>query len=205
MYSYSANQVYASLPELDSVSYPVHMVQTIFQAWANNTTSNLYSHDLVVGVCSNQGDLSTFTPVDTVFVTGTPAIYEVAFDPAIGAGKYITFVSYSTAGTTSYNTVYLDSVAVELIPDCQTPNLLTSDNVSFNSVDLSWNERNVANLWQVEYGPHGFTLGSGTRINATTYPITLNGLTPSTCYDFYVRSICSATDTSNWSREVGYF
>ncbi len=205
MYSYSANQVYASLPELDSVSYPVHMVQTIFQAWANNTTSNLYSHDLVVGVCSNQGDLSSFTPVDTVFVTGTPAIYEVAFDPAIGAGKYITFVSYPTAGTTSYNTVYLDSVAVELIPDCQTPNQLTSDNVSFNSVDLSWNERNVANLWQVEYGPHGFTLGSGTRINATTYPITLNGLTPSTCYDFYVRSICSATDTSNWSREVGYF
>ena len=198
MYSYSSNRVYASLPELDSISYPINMVQTIFKAWSNNTTSVSYSHNVIVGVCSTQGDLGTFNPVDTVTITDIPLEYEVSFDTVTSGGKYITFVSTTFDGA-SYNYVYLDSVSVELIPDCQRPNALAISNVNATSADISWNDRASSLQWQVECVLHGFGLGSGTRVTTTSNPYTFTGLLPSTSYDVYVRSICGPGDTSQWS------
>lgn len=204
MYSASGSQVYASMPELDSISYPVHTTQVLFRAWTNNTSSTYYSHKVVVGVCANQGDMTTFTPVDTLALTPTSAEYEVAFNDAIGAGKYITFVSTALDGA-SYNYVYLDSVSIELIPGCQTPNHLNCTAVTANTATLTWNERNVAVQWQVEYGPLGFVPGTGTRILTTSNPLNVTGLNPSSSYEFYVRSICGPSDTSMWSRMPGLF
>lgn len=203
MYSYSSNMVYASLPELDSVSYPVNITQTVFRAWGS-TNAN-YSKVVIVGVCSEQGNLSTFTPVDTIELSSDPAVYDVAFDNAIGAGKYITFVSTCINPSTYYNYVYLDSVAVELIPSCQRPNRLRASGITANTATLQWNERNLATVWQVEYGPHGYVMGTGTRLTTTSNPLTISGLAPSTSYDFYVRSICSTSDTSLWSSTPGMF
>ena len=184
MYSYSSNQVYASLPELDSVSYPINITQTVFRAWSN-ISSSYYSHILIVGVCSEQGNLATFTPVDTVVLSGEPTTYEVAFDEVADAGKYITFVSTCIDPSAYYNYVYLDSVAIELIPNCQRPNRLRAAAVTANSATLQWNERNLSTTWQVEYGPHGFVMGTGTRVITSSNPLTVSGLLPSTVYDFY--------------------
>ncbi len=204
MYSYSSNQVYASLPELDSVSYPINITQTVFRAWSN-ISSSYYSHILIVGVCSEQGNLSTFTPVDTVVLSGEPTNYEVAFDEVADAGKYITFVSTCIDPSAYYNYVYLDSVAIELIPSCQRPNRLRASAITANGATLQWNERNLSTTWQVEYGPHGFVMGTGTRVITSSNPLTVSGLLPSTVYDFYVRTICSSSDTSLWSATPGQF
>ena len=202
MYTYGSNVVYASLPELDSITYPVHVVQTVFKAWSNATISATYSHALVVGVCSVPGDMQTFQPVDTVELTDSPMEYEVSFDNAIGFGKYITFVS-TTFGGASYNYVYIDSVSVELIPDCQRPNHLSAANITATDADVVWNDRSSSLEWQVEYTLHGFGVGSSTRVTTTSNPITITGLLPSTSYDVYVRSVCGVGDTSQWS--VPYF
>ena len=198
LYSYSSNRVYAMLPTLDSVSYPSNVVQTVFKAWTNNSTSTSYSHDVIVGLCSTT-DISSFIPFDTITLTDVPTLYEVAFDTFTGSAQYITFVSTAT-GTAVYNYVYLDSVAVEIIPECQRPNNLVTSNVLSNGVTLSWNSRSSSVAWQVEYVYHGFAIGSGTRITTTSNPLVITGLQPSTSYDIYVRSICGVGDTSEWSR-----
>ena len=198
LYSYSSNRVYAMLPTLDSVSYPSNVVQTVFKAWTNNSTSTSYSHDVIVGLCSTT-DISSFIPFDTITLTDVPTLYEVAFDTFTGSAQYITFVSTAT-GTAVYNYVYLDSVAVEIIPECQRPNNLVTSNVLSNGVTLSWNSRSSSVAWQVEYVYHGFAIGSGTRITTTSNPLVITGLQPSTSYDIYVRSICGPGDTSEWSR-----
>lgn len=199
MYCYNststANKVYASMPALDSVTYPVHLTQATFTAWTSSTSS---SHDLIVGVCSVPGDMANFTAVDTITLTAEPAEYEVAFDACQGAGKYVTFVSTYTAGTSQSNYAYIGQVTLDLIPSCQRPNMLVASNVRSNAVDLSWHERSGAAAWQIEYGPRGFVRGQGTRAVVTSNPYTLNGLTPGTDYDYYVRSICNASDTSEW-------
>ncbi len=199
LYSYSSNRVYASLPELDSVSYPIHIVQTVFKAWTNNSTSTSYSHKVIVGICSVQGDLATFSPIDTITLTDTPMEYEVSFDTAMGFGKYVTFVSTTFDGAL-YNYVYLDSVAIELIPDCQRPNNVVASNLTATTADIAWNDRSGSLQWQVEYTLHGFAVGSGTRITTSTNPLSVTALQPSTTYDVYVRSICGPGDTSEWSR-----
>lgn len=199
MYTYSSSRTYTSMPELDSISYPINIVQTVFRAWTSYTTSTSYSHNLLVGVCTVPGDLSTFTVVDTIVLTETPTDYEVAFDTITNGAKYITFVSAVT-GSAYYNYAYLDSVAIELIPECQRPNNLYADNLLSNGATLHWTDRSSSPSWQVEYTLHGFDVGTGTRIVTTSNPLTVTGLQPSTTYDFYVRAICSVGDTSGWSR-----
>ena len=153
---------------------------------------------MIVGLCSTT-DIASFIPFDTITLTDVPTLYEVAFDTFTGSAQYITFVS-TGMGSAYYNYVYLDSVAVEMIPECQRPNNLVTTNVLSNGVTLSWNSRSSSLAWQVEYVYHGFAIGSGTRITTTTNPLVITGLQPSTSYDIYVRSICGVGDTSEWSR-----
>ena len=59
--------------------------------------------------------------------------------------------------------------------------------------------------WEIEYGPHGFELGSGTVVeqNGNGFPITeleFRGLLqPNTEYDFYVRSVCEGGMYGDWA------
>src|SRR5690554_4648372 len=89
------------------------------------------------------------------------------------------------------------SIAVVSVPSCLPTSDLTSSNPTTTSVDLAWTENNTASVWNVEYGPVGFTPGSGTMISGvTTNPYTVTGLNPSSTYDFYVQSDCGSSDVS---------
>ena len=197
MYTYNMNQVYASLPAIDSLQIPINTVQVVFTAVGNSSSS--YSRTLVVGVCSQQGNLSTFSPVDTVRLSDIVNTYEVSFDTVTTGAKYITFVSITERGL-NYNYAYLIDVQVEPIPPCQTPNQVRATNLTAVSADIQWNSRSGASLWQIEYGPRGFALGTGTRATIAANPYSLTGLTPSSTYDVYLRSICNVGDTSSWMR-----
>lgn len=58
--------------------------------------------------------------------------------------------------------------------------------------------------YEVEYGVKGFTQGSGTTVTTTTNSVALSNLTPSTVYEFYVRSNCGAGGYSIWSVPVTF-
>ncbi len=84
---------------------------------------------------------------------------------------------------------------------CAAPtNLSVSYSTSYD-VQLSWTENGTATQWEVVVDPD-YSIGSsipstGTLISSVN-PFTITGLTPS-CNVFYVRSVCSSTDVSNWS------
>lgn len=67
-----------------------------------------------------------------------------------------------------------------------------------NSASLNWTS-SATGPWEIEYGPAGFTQGTGTIVTAPTKPFTLAPLTPLTNYSYYVRSVCSADNVSPWS------
>ncbi|MBF6629179.1 MAG: fibronectin type III domain-containing protein, partial [Proteiniphilum sp.] len=54
-------------------------------------------------------------------------------------------------------------------------------------------------LWNIEYGPTGFTPGNGTVITSVSNPFNLTGLTPGSNYSYYVQADCGGGDLSNWS------
>ncbi len=98
--------------------------------------------------------------------------------------------------------VYIDNVIVENLPSCPEPESVVATNVTSNSVSLSWTNGNSETAWEVLALP---CLSPAPAANATGYvpagtnPFTLTGLTPNTCYDIYVRAVCSSTDKSIWS------
>ncbi len=96
----------------------------------------------------------------------------------------IGFQFISSGVTTHYNAVYI--MDVKLSTDCPVTSLKT-----FNSTGVSWFPiDNFSGSYEIEYGPIGFTQGTGTTVaNLTNHSYTFPS---SICkYDFYIRTVCS--------------
>ena len=201
-YTYSTSGTYDDqmvvLPEIDPTVYPMNNLQLTFEARNNGS----YTFTLYVGVMTDPTDKTTFVPMDTIVTTSnTYAIYEIPFDQYTGTGSYIAMMAPKPTSST-YNTGYVDNLMVDVIPTCPRPKNLAASNPTLTSIDLAWTEMGTATSWEIEYGPMGFTPGTGTIEPATSNPYTLNGLTHSTGYDFYVRATCGGNDNSYWSAKT---
>jgi len=100
--------------------------------------------------------------------------------------------------TTSPWYISFDDFRLELSPTCPAPTGLTASNITSASADLGWTTGGAAQ-WNIEYGAAGFTQGTGTVIHNVSNPYTLNGLTFTTAYDFYVQDSCGVGDLSTWA------
>lgn len=67
-----------------------------------------------------------------------------------------------------------------------------------NTMRVEWTSVG-SSQWEIEYGPSGFTPGTGTKIITNNNPDTITGLASQQTYDIYVRSICTPGDTSRQS------
>ena len=89
-------------------------------------------------------------------------------------------------------------------PSCYKPTLPTATNITPFSASLGWttSTQSTSNSWQVQVLPAGATAPTTATIGTpvSTNPYDVSGLTPNTCYDFYVRSDCgSVNGLSTWS------
>ena len=195
LYFYCSTPTYnlAVSPQIDLSNTQMNSLLVSFQM---RSTSSITS-GIVVGVMTNPNDMTTFEPVDTVYnsVTGTFEPMEVLLNNYSGTGEYVALKLINSTGTYS---VYLDDFVIDFIPSCVRPNNLTAT-ATQNDITLSWNDANTGYEWIIEYGTGNFVHGTGTVVVANSNPYTITGLTPSTMYTFYVRGICSATDSSAWS------
>lgn len=80
---------------------------------------------------------------------------------------------------------------------CERPTNLLAAGATFSSAILSYTS--TGGTTDIEYGPYGYTQGTGTTVTNVTSPYILNGLTPSSVYDFYVRKNCGVGDSSVWA------
>jgi hypothetical protein len=111
------------------------------------------------------------------------------------AGKTIQ-VKWDATKLNTLSDIAIDDFSVISGPTCPQPTQLSAGNLTGFTADLNWTSNGTN--FKVEWGPQGFTPGTGgsTISGITSSNYTLTGLTPITCYDYYVRSICSPTDSS---------
>jgi hypothetical protein len=83
-----------------------------------------------------------------------------------------------------------------IVITCPQPTGLTLEEANLNDATFSWNPGGVETQWQIEYGPQGFTQGTGTISVVSTNPATITGLTANSFYSVYVRGICGPGDTA---------
>jgi hypothetical protein len=72
------------------------------------------------------------------------------------------------------------------------------------SAQIDWVAGGSETTWQIQYGTQGFALGTGTIVTTTNNPYTINGLTPYSFYQAYVRAICGPGDTSFWTPVISW-
>jgi len=70
-------------------------------------------------------------------------------------------------------------------------------NESCSTAQLSWTSVTGGSI--IEYGPIGFTPGTGSFTATITSPFTLTGLLPNASYDIYVADTCGLQDTGAFS------
>lgn len=81
---------------------------------------------------------------------------------------------------------------------CPQPTGLTTVQATTSSATFSWTAGGSETSWALEYGPVGFTPGTGTTL-VVTNPGQITGLTANTFYHVYLRGICAPGDTSAYT------
>ena len=172
---------------------PINTLRLNFDARFSNTSSQL-----VVGVMEVLNDWSTFTPIDTITAAtaNTFAAQEIHFNSYNGNGEYIVL---SWDGTS--NNCQIKNVVVSVLPNCLNPVNLMVSNLTANAVTLTWTEVGSATSWQGILSQTSITnFNTQTPMNFNTTPTySQSSLSPNTTYYFYVRSVCSSTEYSEWT------
>lgn len=168
---------------LYNATYPLDQLE-VFVTDDNGVTWN--SVWLTAGTALNSNDGATSTAPGSFVHSGYIDL------SGFGANIKVQFF-----GTSGYGPdLFVDNVTVDDIPACPDPYGISITNVGETSADLAWTSN--SGLSNVEYGPAGFTLGTGTPLTGVTSPQTLSGLMSSTGYDVYVQDDCG-TATSGWA------
>jgi PKD repeat protein len=94
--------------------------------------------------------------------------------------------------------IAIDDVGIDEAPACPKSTGLQVTSISATEATLSWTAGG-GSAWWIEYGPVGFTPGSGTTVSAPTNPFTVTGLMANTGYEFYVIDSCNAFAISDQS------
>jgi hypothetical protein len=80
--------------------------------------------------------------------------------------------------------------------NCPSPTNLSATQISTNSATLFWTNPVSGGTFTVEYGPVGFTPGTGTTVSSSTNNATITGLSTLTSYSFYVQKSCGVGSNS---------
>jgi hypothetical protein len=104
----------------------------------------------------------------------------------------------SDASVSSFDGFAVDDVNIVNLT-CPQPTALTATSILDVSADLVYTEAGTATTWNLEWGPAGFTQGTGTMVMGAANPYPLTGLTAITSYSYYVQSDCGGGDLSFWS------
>lgn len=187
----SNNYSYAILPEVDP-NISINQLQITYKLYAANPSS------FMVGVIDDTTDFSTFTPWDTVMTGSQEWIeYYTSFAGFTGSGQFI--VLMPAYGNTF---IYLDDVVLDLIPLCHKPTNVTVERLGNTWADLSWSPGQNEHQWQIAFKEP--RQAAWTYVTAMDTLFHLNGLTPSTTYQYKICSTCGP-DTNSAFTDVNTF
>jgi trimeric autotransporter adhesin len=180
------SNIMAISPNLSNLSAGTQRIK--FAARADGTAS------VEVGTMSATNDAATFTMLETLELTTTYAEYVVDFTGYSGTD---TFVAFRHAGTNTYTTISLDDVRWEVAPACADVTGIEVHTITTQSAGLFWVANGGETGWDVVYGPTTVTdpttLTPISPAPAGSPGTTINGLTPNTSYNVWVRSACGGT------------
>ncbi len=187
---------------LSQCDYLINMQDSYGDGWNGASidvavNGTIVSNLTIANGSTGSGSVSTYTN-DIVAFTFNSGSWdsEITFQITDPAGN-----SLGSFGPTPTIGLFLSDTSNSTCapPSCMPPSGFVASNISGSSADISWTGASNANSYHIEYGPSGFSLGSGTPTTVTTTNYTISGLNPSSSYDVFLQSDCGAGDTSSIS------
>lgn len=140
-----------------------------------------------IGISTTNNDPTSFSWGDNITDAGTAWSYFTQNIPS--NAKYIA-IQYKS---NFQNSLFIDDLLISEGSDCYVPIDISINDVTSQQAELEWLAQNGETEWIIEYGPDGFSLGTGTVLNVTENPYTITGLDPETAYDIYLSADCGAS------------
>lgn len=124
-------------------------------------------------------------------------------DVDYGAGDYRSEFSFNVVSGTDYYIAFddrwsaggFDFEITETVLSCLPPNGFNIGplGITATSFDVTWvNDNGPGTVFDIEFGPAGFVLGTGTTVNdIATSSYNFTGLTADTEYEFYITANCT--------------
>ena len=188
---YGSGYCYAALPEFAA---PINTLQISFWMQTESSTNG----KLTLGyISAGDVNMSTFTPIEE---------YANSYDSMTQRETYLSNVPDSAARLvfcwyySSQWSCCIDDIEISLLPECQTPSAI-GISADAHEADIVWTGN--AENYEVAFGAVGFNLPAGADsiyAVADTAFLHIDGLTPSTSYDVYVRAKCDDALFSAWSK-----
>jgi gliding motility-associated-like protein len=170
----------------------------LIRVWAIPTTTTPTAGTGLVASASNikaGNDLLSFSTWNTVLINDLNVI------PFAGSTMRLVFEWRNNGSLGTQPPGAIDNIELKIVT-CPKPKNLASANISYSQANVSWVNGGTETQWEVLVLPQGSTAptasSTGTIVNSPS-PYLITGLNSVTCYDVYVRALCSSTDKSYWS------
>jgi hypothetical protein len=171
---------------------PTSFVPTPGTAFANNITATGTAPDGRINLSGNLNMQAEYTTFNTVI----PAVY-------FGQTARLIFQWRNDGSVGTQPPGAIDNVLIQ-VTNCLSPSAISISEITTTTAEVSWTQGDLASSWEIEYGPVGFTLGTGTTIVTNQIPTSIEGLDPATQYQVYIRTDCGDDTYSSWAGPVGF-
>ena len=170
------------------------------------TNDAIVGYDVTTAVGSNQSAAAMTTTLGTPLVAYQgPSWNKFTFEFTPTTNGSYSF-GVRVVGPNPPNGINFDDFKLELTPTCADPSTVVVANVTSSSVDISWDAPASAPALGYQYvvsTTNTPPTGAGTAVTTTFAQVT-TGLLPTTQYFVFVRSVCSATETSPWTSPISF-
>ncbi len=208
--SWSATNEYMWTPGFEltagvSYDFSFYMQGDGFTGWTVDVFQNSFQNS--VGATQLGG---TITASGTgTYVIQPYALVNNSIVPATSGTYYFAIRVNQPSGAPWY--IAFDDFSVNLTPSCAPPSVLPAANVESTTATVSWTEPLVAPVNGYDYFittdativPDASTVPTSSVIAVVT-TVNLTALTAATNYRVFIRSVCSATETSMWSNAIAF-
>ena len=184
---------YLISPELATSSYSISVS---FWYKAHSTS---YEESFKVGYSTTDAETSSFTFGDEVKTKSTNWQEYTTTCPA--GTKYICIACTSN----NKYFLYIDDLVVDSDSPYKTPKAFATTGVTGTTATFGWTAGGDETAWQIAYSTtKGFDADAATKVDVTTNPYTLEGLTAETTYYARIRADYGSGNYSAWSDEVSF-
>ena len=184
---------YLISPELATSSYSISVS---FWYKAHSTS---YEESFQVGYSTTDAETSSFTFGDEVKTESTNWQEYTTTCPA--GTKYICIACTSN----DKYCLYIDDLVIDTDSPYKTPKAFASTGVTATTATFGWTAGGDETAWQIAYSTtKGFDADAATKVDVTSNPYTLEGLTAETTYYARIRADYGSGNYSAWSDEVSF-